>query len=390
MAHLNQLVEKPYRDLINRLNQYQVGAPDTAEIYEILRILYTKEEARVGARFPLGPATLGELSRKTGIAEARLEQVLESMAQKGVVIDFSPGDTRFFMLTPTVFGFFEFSFMRLNSDLPLKHLAELMDRSLRREMGIEFFGSKTQMSRILIYEKNIPGLTSQVMPYEQVAEIIRHSSHLSVQTCFCRHKARHLGRACQAPLDVCMALGFTAEFLIRRGFARKVTESEMLDVLDKTEGLGLVHITDNVRDDPLFICHCCGCCCELLRGINELKIHHAVSPSRFIARIDRRQCNGCGVCAERCQVQAVNMVTEQGKQKAIVDQQSCLGCSVCVAGCKQGALAMTQRPKISSIPKNQLTRHLKIASEKGRLRHFLFYAASKLLRGERISYSIFN
>jgi hypothetical protein len=61
MGHLNYLNEKPYHDLIARLNQYQVGAPKTAEIYEILRILYTKEEAQVGSSFPLGPATIEEL-----------------------------------------------------------------------------------------------------------------------------------------------------------------------------------------------------------------------------------------------------------------------------------------------------------------------------------------
>ena len=27
---------------------------------------------------------------------------------------------------------------------------------------------------------------------------------------------------------------------------------------------GLVHIADNVQDDPAFICNCCGCCCEAM------------------------------------------------------------------------------------------------------------------------------
>ncbi len=286
MGHLKHLPEKPYHDLIKRLNQYQVGAPETAEIYEILKILYSQEEAQVGARFPLGPATMEELIKRTGIAEARLKQILESMARKGVVLDSAPADKRFFLLTPTVFGFFEFSFMRLNSKLPLKRLAELMDKSLRAEMGLEFFGSKTRMSRTLIYEKNIPKLTSQIMPYEQVSQIIRNASHLSLQNCFCRHKALHLGAACQAPLEVCMGLDFAAEYLVRRGFASAATMSEMLKVLDKTEALGLVHITDNVRDDPLFICHCCSCCCELMAGTNRLNINQAVAPSRFIAKIN--------------------------------------------------------------------------------------------------------
>lgn len=375
MGHLNQLQEKPYQDLIERLNHYPVGAPGTAEMFEILNILYTREEAAVGARFPLGPATLAELAKKTGIPEPQLNEILEGMAQKGVVLDFTPKDTRFFQLSPTIFGFFEFSFMRLNSDLPRGRLAELMDK-LRPDMGREFFGSETQMSRALVYEKNVADITSQVMPYDQVSELIRNSPYLSLQTCFCRHKAKHRGYTCQTPLEVCMGLGVAAEFLVRRGFARKSTLNEMLQVLDATEKLGLVHITDNVRDDPLFVCHCCTCCCELLKGINELKIDHAVAPSRFMARIAPGQCTGCAVCAIKCPVQAIQM----NAATAVVNPQRCLGCSVCVSSCKPGAISLKPRPKPSPIPRTQLRRHLKIATQKGRLRYILFYAASRLLK----------
>ncbi len=359
MGHLNQLQEKPYQDLIERLNRYPVGAPRTEEMFEILNILYTKEEAAVGAKFPLGPATLAELTQKTGMPEPQLTEILESMAQKGVVLDFTPKDTKFFLLTPTIFGFFEFSFMRLNSDLPRGRLAELMDK-LRPDMGREFFGSETQMSRSLVYEGNVADITSQVMPYDQVSELIRHSPYLSLQTCFCRHKAKHRGIACQSPLDVCMGLGVAAEFLIRRGFARQAAMDEMLHVLDKTEKLGLVHITDNVRDDPLFICHCCTCCCELLKGINELKIPHAVAPSRFMARIVPGRCSGCAVCARKCPVQAIGI----DAKTTVVNQQRCLGCSVCVSSCKPGAISMKPRPNPTPTPKSQLIRHIKLPPRK--------------------------
>ena len=382
MAHLNQLGEKPYQELLQRLNQYQVGAPDSEQLRKILEILYTKEEAYVGSRFPLGRASLEELSQRTGIEKSRLEQILEQMAQKGVVIDSAPGDTRLFLLSPTIFGFFEFSFMRLDSELPLKELAELMEAALQKEMGREFFGSRTQMSRTLIYEKNIP--TPQVMSYEQVSEIIRRAKHLSVQPCFCRHKAQHLGRPCRsgAPLEICMGLDVSAEYLVRRGFARRASERQMLELLDRSEELGLVHTTDNVREEPLFICHCCKCCCELLRGVNQFGINHAVAPTRFIARVEERLCSGCGACLRRCQVGAISLQGRDCEKIARVDEQRCLGCSVCLAGCPTKALQMATRPKVIPVPKSHMVRYLKIAREKGRLKPFVFYAAGKILRGE--------
>ena len=84
MGHLGS-TDKPYKDLITRLNQYQIGAPDIEEMYKILEILYSKEEAYVGSRFPLGRASLEELAKSTGMEKMRLEQILEAMSQKGVV-----------------------------------------------------------------------------------------------------------------------------------------------------------------------------------------------------------------------------------------------------------------------------------------------------------------
>ncbi|MBI5789605.1 MAG: 4Fe-4S binding protein [Candidatus Schekmanbacteria bacterium] len=373
---MSHLTSKPYTELIKRLNKYQIGAPDTHEIRKILEILYTKEEAFVGSKFPLGPATLEELAHKTDIAQGRLVHILEGMAQKGIVMDFRPGDTHFFILTPTIFGFFEFTFMRLNSDLPLGELAQLMEQAMLREMGSEFFGSKTPMSRTLIYEKNLP--QSKVMSYEQVSHLIKTAPYLSLQACYCRRKAQHLGRKCTTPMDVCMGLGHSADYLVRRGFAQAISVDEMLRVLDKTEELGLVHVSDNVQNEAAFICNCCHCCCELLRGINEFNIIGSVSPTRYMSRIDPAKCNGCGVCIQRCQVRAIRQ--SYGKQ-AIVDQQRCIGCSVCASFCPQKAIQMADRPHPPHIPKNQVIRNIKIASEKGRLRHFLFYMAGLFLRG---------
>ncbi len=382
MGHLEHLPQKPYHDLIKRLNQYQIGVPDTQEIYKILQILYTKDEARVGSKFPLGPASLKELSYKTHIDIPRLEQILEAMAQKGVVIDFTPRETKLFLLAPSIFGFFEFTFMRLNSDLPLGEIAQLMEKSFRNEMGREFFASKTPMARTLVYEKSIPNLTRKVNSYQQVSDIIRRVSYYSIQPCFCRRKAGFLNKACKAPVEVCMGLGFAAEYLVRRGFAKRASQTQMLKVLDNAEKLGLIHLTDNVKDDPTFICHCCGCCCELLQGINDLQINHAVSPTDFIADIDKEKCSGCGLCIDKCHVRAINLTDKSNEKKAGIQKERCLGCSACISDCKRGAIYMKKRQRKIYIPKNSFIRYYKIAKDKKRLKPFLFYIASKILKGE--------
>ena len=50
MGHL--ALEKPYLALQERLDKYPVGAPATEELFEILRLRFTREEAEIAARIP--------------------------------------------------------------------------------------------------------------------------------------------------------------------------------------------------------------------------------------------------------------------------------------------------------------------------------------------------
>jgi ferredoxin len=222
------------------------------------------------------------------------------------------------------------------------------------------------------------------LPYEQVSELIRLSDTGSIQACYCRQKARLLKHECKikAPVEnVCMALEGVADFLIRRGFAKAASTDEMLRVLDETEKLGLVHVTDNVRDDPQFICHCCGCCCELLGGINRFGYDSTLNPSRFQAKVIEEKCNGCGVCAKYCHIKALSLVGDNAPQ-IVVDTSKCLGCGVCISHCAQEALTLTERSIQPKTPKNYLRRHLAITRQKGRLHHSIGYLTGAAISGE--------
>ncbi len=224
--------------LIDRLNRYPIGLVDSATLREILSLLFTEREAFVASRFPLHEATLGELAELTALPETELQPALESMADKGLVMDMPYAGTTYFLLMPGLIGFMEFTFMRRRSDLPLKRLARLMTDYLHergpRGQAAEFFGSATPLTRALVYEDRIP-VESRVTSYEDARQIIADTDFCAVTTCYCRHKKEHLGQACRkaAPVDgICMVLGEGARFLVRRGFARESTREEMLTKLD--------------------------------------------------------------------------------------------------------------------------------------------------------------
>jgi len=361
MGHLAR-TRDVYEGLQLRLNKNPIGAPRAKALYDILRLLFDREEAYIAASFPMGKATLTDIVKATGIERERLKEKLERMANKGHVIDYSRAGFELYFLAPTMIGLFEFTFMRVREDIPQRELARLLHEYFRDGgMGREVFSSPTQRIRALVHEGAIP--ESEVFPYDRALEMIRYYKGGGVSMCYCRHTAHHRGTACDAPMEnICTSFGLAADFLVRRGFARKASMEEMVDILQMTEELGLVHICDNVQQRNSFICHCCGCCCELLAGINELRIPHAVAPSRFIPDIDPELCSGCSSCVESCQVSALSMVNGSVR----LDENFCLGCGVCSSHCPRHAVSMIPRRDPSPIPRNWFGLMNRIAAEKKR------------------------
>jgi len=63
--------------------------------------------------------------------------------------------------------------------------------------------------------------------------------------------------------------------------------------------------------------------------------------SNFYATVNTEECNGCGVCEERCQVGAAK-VSEETEQSS-VDLNRCIGCGVCVPTCAAEAMSLQKK-----------------------------------------------
>jgi NAD-dependent dihydropyrimidine dehydrogenase PreA subunit len=361
LGHIGLGKEEVYKALAQRLNKNPVGAPMNETLMKILYILFEEQEAVIGSKFPPGFTTADKLAKAAGIGEAELTRYLNAMADKGLVMDIPRGDNTFYLLSPLVVGFFEYTFMRAQSRLPLKELAELFEQ-YHHEKGVseEFFGGDTKMFHTWAYESLMPeDVETEILTYELASEMIRDSGGGSLTMCYCRHQAAHRGVACDAPVDdVCTSLGVASEWLVRRGFARPATVDELLRVLERTEKLGLVHMADNVQKQPAYLCHCCGCCCGVLRAINEHGLI-SVHPSNFLPEVDEEACSGCGKCASRCHIKAIDLVAAGGdskKKKASINTDLCIGCGACISDCKKSAIKLARRPELYVPPNTRRSR----------------------------------
>jgi NAD-dependent dihydropyrimidine dehydrogenase PreA subunit len=367
--------------LIDRLNRYPVGLVDSPKLRRILGLLFDDREAEVAARFPLTEATFDELLQATGVPAAELDGILESMANKGLVMDLPYGGDTYYLLVPGLIGFMEFSFMRDRGDLPQAELAHLMSEYLREQgkqgQAGEFFGSRWPLTRALVYEDRIP-VQSRITPWEDARQIIREADFHAVTMCFCRHKKAHEGKACRqgAPVeDICMVLGEGARFLVRRGMAEQRSADEMLAILDRARELGLTHITDNIRERPSFLCNCCRCCCELLAGV-QMGFSDGIAKTPFLAEVDPERCDYCGACLSACNAKCIGLAElarplPKQQRWAQVDSSVCLGCGACLPACERDALRLVPRAKRPHPPRDRNALFARILWDKGRLMPFI-------------------
>ena len=373
MGHLNINKEDVYEALAKNLDNNPPGVPYNETLIQILKILYTQEEAELASKFPGFISSFSQIKKKISLDEDKLKQLLDDMSSKGLVIDMSSKgkEDKYYMLTPMVVGFFEYTFMRVSSDLPLKELAELFEEYFKDTDAIKgIFGSDTKLFRASTYESKLPAnIETEVLDFEKASDLIKDTGRGAITTCSCRHKAWHLGKHCDAPLDVCTSLGSAADWIIEKGFGRPASTDELLRILEKTEEKGLVHLLDNVQQTPFYLCHCCGCCCGVLRAINEHEVP-SVQPSNFIPSIIHDNCNGCGRCANRCHINAIEIIEEipgnKRSQKAKLKEEWCFGCGACIDGCKNNAIILEIRQNINKPPLNKKEQTMRIAKERGK------------------------
>jgi len=376
--------------LIDRLNRFPIGLVDSEKLREILSILFSEDEALVASKFPLEEVTVDELSTETGMQTSELLPLLESMADKGLVMDMPYSGTTYYLLIPGLIGFMEFTFMRKRTDLPMEKLATLMADYLVENgqdgQAGEFFGSKTQLTRAMPYKEHIP-VNSSITKYEDAQQIIKDASFTAVTHCYCRHKKEHQDKPCKKGTpseEICMVLGSGARFLVRRGFAQEKSKEDMLDILAKAKTYNLTHVTDNIREKPSFICNCCRCCCELMHGV-QMGFKDGLAKTPFLAVVNEDLCDYCGECLKTCNVKCIGLskdrkIKNKADRRARIDPEICLGCGACIPVCEKDAITFVPRKKHQRPPKTKTRMFMRILKEKRRLSPYLISRVKRTIK----------
>jgi ferredoxin len=345
-----------YLKLARHLDTLPGGFPPTETGVElkILKRLFSPEEAEMARHLTMRPEGASDIARRLRLDESETAARLKEMSKKGLILRTSKKEGEHYLAAQFVVGIWEYHVNDLDEVLirDFNAYAPYLFKQLAR--------NKTQQLRVIPVSASISA-EMRVMPYEEAESIIKAQSKIVVAPCICRREHTMVGEGCGRLEEACLVFAGGAYYYEENGLGRSISVEEALDVLHKGMEQGLVLQPGNARK-PLNICMCCGCCCQVLTNLKRMGAPARVISSNYEAVVDGALCIACGVCGERCPMDAVSV-----DKTAAVDPERCIGCGVCAAGCDTNAIKLKPKDEEQrrEPPRSIVETYITISKERG-------------------------
>ncbi len=194
------------------------------------------------------------------------------------------------------------------------------------------------------------GTPGQVLPLKDALKVLELCTCIGLIACLCRKGVRGIDERNEHEYT-CMGMGVGMLKWERwperyKGGVKFVSVEVAQEWTREMDRRGFCHIL-MLFGAPFIggFCQCDYPDCNALRravdlGIGTLKSH-------YVAQANYDICNGCGICASRCQWGSLKF--EATTRKASIDQFKCYGCGLCETGCPRGAIELIERIKLPAL-----------------------------------------
>ncbi len=345
-----------YNKLATHLDKLPGGYPPTESGVElrILRRLFSEEHAKLAIHLTLIPELAPVVARRAKMKINPCAEMLREMEQKGLVLSLGQGKQTQYMAAQFVLGIWE-------------HSVNNLDDGLIRDMNEYFPALLDESWKKVPQVRTIPILKSldvhhEALPYEHAEQLVKSARKCLVAPCICRKEHTMVGKGCDNPEESCLLFDFVADYYEKRGIGRVIDEAETMEILRMAEKKGLVLQPANSQE-PATICLCCGCCCQVLKMLKRHPRPADYFSSAYIVKADPEECNGCGACVKRCQMEAVELVDE----KVVLHEERCIGCGLCVPICAPAALTLERNPERPDVPVNIQDNLINLGKARGKI-----------------------
>ncbi|MFX1450753.1 MAG: ATP-binding protein [Promethearchaeota archaeon] len=340
--------EDVFEKLREKISVSPLKLPKKKQILEILKTLYTEEEANIiienfGMPF-FDRFAPKRIAKKLGKDPEEIEAMFEELVKKGLLFKAGKKYSNLPLLPGMMEGFFS---SKKSSNKDKEIIANLYEAYLPDFTG-SLAASNYPWIRIMPTMKSIEINESiesdyEILPFEIVKQQIENNESIVVIPCMCRSAnsqlSKELKRDCDKPLETCLSFGIFADWFIDAGLGRKISKEEAIQIVKECEEKGLIHSTTNYQDEPLFICNCCSDCCTFIRGLKEFGNPKMFARSNFIAVVNDN-CNRCEVCVDKCVFEAIEPI--DGANGVEILEEKCMGCGNCINYCPNDAIRLVK------------------------------------------------
>jgi ferredoxin len=346
-----------YTHLAQHLDRLPAGFPATESGVElrILKRLFTPTEAQAALLLSMVPETVADIAGHSGRDAEQLAPLLEAMSRKGLIFRSMRNGTVRYGANQFAVGIWEYQVNRLDEAL-IRDVNEYIPHLIRNGWRKQ----RTKQLRVVPVSRSVSA-EMKIMPYEAAESIIKKQQKIVVAPCICRKEHAMVGKGCGKLSEACLIFGTGADYYEGNGLGRTIDQEEALKILAKAVEQGLVSQPGNAKK-PSNICMCCGCCCQILKNIKSLEHPARFIDSNWYAQVSQDDCTACGLCAERCQMEAITI-----DDTAAIDRDRCIGCGLCVPACEFEALALRERtgqPRYEP-PRTVVETYVNMARERG-------------------------
>jgi Na+-translocating ferredoxin:NAD+ oxidoreductase subunit B len=353
------MAEGIFRQLQQRLNMYSLGFPATKSGIEIkiLKKLFSEDDADMFMSLthrleePLSIA--GRIDKPVG----EVTEKLEDMTRRGLLFRQRKGETVRYAAIPFMMGILEFQIKRVN-----REMSEMFEQYFDEAFHKAISGTEGLLMRTVPIEHSIV-LQHKVAAFEDAIQLLKSAEIIAVADCICRTEKKKLDKACDKPLEACFIFGSLARYYIENNLGRQVDTDEAIRILRAAQDAGLVTQPATTRN-ATGICNCCGDCCGVLQSIKRHPRPAEIVFSNYQAKVDEAGCTGCGICLERCQMEAITM---NDADVAMLDLDRCIGCGLCITKCPADALSLSAKPPDTyrTPPENSSELMMALAKKRG-------------------------
>ena len=194
------------------------------------------------------------------------------------------------------------------------------------------------------------GQGAQVVPLDHANKVLELCSPIGLIACLCRKGVRAIDERNEMEYT-CMGMGVGMLKWERwperyKGGVKFVNIEEAIEWNEEMDRRGFCHIL--MMFGAPFIGGFCQCDypdCGALRNAVDFGI--GTMKSHYLAMVDYDKCNGCGICAQRCQWGALKF--EVTSEKPNIDLFKCYGCGLCETGCPRDAIRLVGRETMPAL-----------------------------------------